>query len=82
MLILMHNFDLAFSIVQEYRLPSKVYASAAVKMAQKKQTKKIDELFKHVKLWFTDAEMDQCLLHLVQSTEATFSLWLRLPPYL
>jgi len=64
----MYNFDLAFNVVQEYRLPSKVYATAVIKLAQRKQTKRVDELLKNVRMWFTDVEMDQCLLTLIQST--------------
>jgi hypothetical protein len=37
-----------------------------VKMANAKQTKKIDELMKSVKPWLSDAEWDTCVLAAVQ----------------
>ena len=60
-LIVNHNFDLAFKIIQEYRLSSdKIYRDALVKMAKKKQTKKIEELLKSIKIVLSGRELDAC----------------------
>lgn len=60
-LIVNHNFDLAFKIIQEYRLPSeKIYRDAIVKMAKKKQTKKIEELLKSLKIVLSGKDIDTC----------------------
>lgn len=62
-LIVNHNFDLAFKIIQEYRLPSdKIYRDALVKMAKKKQTKKIEELLKSIKIVLSGRDIDSCHL--------------------
>jgi tetratricopeptide (TPR) repeat protein len=66
-LLTLHNFDLAFAIVQEYRLPTqKIYQSALVSMALKQQAKKIDELLKMVKPWLSETEWDEIILAVVR----------------
>lgn len=62
-MLVLHNFDLAFAIVQEYRLPTqRIYQSALVVMATKKETKKIDELLKMVRPWLNENEWDDIVL--------------------
>ena len=60
-LIINHNFELAFKIIQEYRLPpDRIYREALVKMAKRKQTKKIEELLKSIKIVLSGKDLDSC----------------------
>lgn len=61
LLIVNHNFELAFKIIQEYRLSAdKIYKEALVQMAKKKQTKKIEELLKSIKILLSGKDLDAC----------------------
>lgn len=67
MMLVLHNFDLAFAIIQEYRLPTqKIYQTALVSMAMKQQGKKIDEVLKMVKPWLSETEWDEIILAVVK----------------
>lgn len=82
-LIVNHNFELAFKVIQEYRLASdKIYRDAVVKMAKKKQAKKIEELLKSIKIVLSGRDIDACnvavarvygMVHSDFSTAETFA---------
>ena len=56
---MLHNFDLAFQIIQDYRLPIKpIYINAISKILRKKQTSKVLDLFRFIKGTINDDEWD------------------------
>jgi zinc finger FYVE domain-containing protein 26 len=62
-----HNFDLGFKIVQEFHLPmARIYNNALLKLAQSKQTKFVNELLKSIKPFLNDDEWDPILSAIVQ----------------
>lgn len=62
-MLVLHNFDLAFQIMQDFRLPiTTIYVSAIKKIAQKKQEAKINDLLRNIKGTITDQEWDEILL--------------------
>lgn len=64
-----HNFDLGFKIVQEFHLPmARIYNNALLKLAQSKQTKYVNELLKSIKPFLNDDEWDPILSAIVQGT--------------
>jgi hypothetical protein len=64
-----HNFDLGFKIVQEFHLPmARIYNNALLKLAQSKQTKFVNELLKSIKPFLNDDEWDPILSAIVQGT--------------
>lgn len=60
------NFDLAYQIMQEYRLSNNVYREAAVKLAKRKLHKKVDELLKMAKPFLPEADFDQYVFECIQ----------------
>jgi len=61
-LLLLDNFDLAFKIMQEYRLnPVEIYVHAARAMARQKQVNRLTELFKNIKSLVNDDDWDKVL---------------------
>jgi zinc finger FYVE domain-containing protein 26 len=66
-LILLHNFDLAFQIMQEFQLPLKpIYINCLTEMTRKKQTPKVMELLKNIQSTISDQEWDEVLLSCVE----------------
>jgi len=66
--IVLHNFDLAFQIIQEYRLPIKqIYINAVAKIVQKKQLNKVNDLLRSIQGTITEDEWDEVVLACITS---------------
>lgn len=61
--ILLDGYDLAYQLVQNFKLPSgKVYGAAVGELARGKQMSKITDLFKQIKAVIIDQEFDNIVL--------------------
>eukprot|EP01087_Luapelamoeba_hula_P024804 TRINITY_DN9571_c0_g1_i1.p1 TRINITY_DN9571_c0_g1~~TRINITY_DN9571_c0_g1_i1.p1 ORF type:complete len:900 (+),score=149.53 TRINITY_DN9571_c0_g1_i1:278-2701(+) len=57
------NFELAFRIMQEYRLPpTPIYVNAMTRIAQQRQTAKVLDLLKAIKGMINDSEWDEVVM--------------------
>ena len=62
-LLVLHNFDLAFQIIQDFQLPIKqIYVNAVSEMSRRRQTTKILELLKNIKGSISDQEWDEVVM--------------------
>jgi len=66
LILVLHNFDLAFQILQEFRLPlPQIYLNAAQKIVRKSQIK-LNEFLRYIKGTVSDEELDQVTLTCIE----------------
>ncbi len=65
-MLVLYNFELAFGIIQEFRLPvTQLYCDAAKKIAKKKQFAKVEELLKNIKGSIEPKEWDEIIKNVI-----------------
>eukprot|EP00698_Gefionella_okellyi_P019228 TRINITY_DN5871_c0_g1_i1.p1 TRINITY_DN5871_c0_g1~~TRINITY_DN5871_c0_g1_i1.p1 ORF type:complete len:279 (+),score=65.88 TRINITY_DN5871_c0_g1_i1:327-1163(+) len=65
--VLLNSYALAFSIIQEFRLPAvPIYVNAAKKLIQRKQLSKVQDLLRNVKGTIQDREWDAVITGLIK----------------
>jgi zinc finger FYVE domain-containing protein 26 len=62
-----YNYELAFRVIQDYRLPMiAIYKAALAKIARKKQSSRVNDLLKQIKGTIEDKEWDDIVLEVIK----------------